>query len=194
MTLEVQARELVRAAGRPVPAFRVEGRFGGITTRSWITDVGEVVREESPMGLLVVRETPEQAQTLAVPGAIQADLLEAAALVPATPGGSTTRPPSPASRVRIDGLAGLDPADLAGRRADGDGRRRSRSATRASCVPGPRPAGLALPARPEPFIESDAPEIRAEAEKAAGGAPRPAPARRAARAPRRTPSSRRSPR
>ena len=85
MTLEVQAREVVRAAGRPVPAFRVEGRLAGITTRTWITDVGDVVREESPMGLIVVRETPAQAQALAVPGAIQTDMLEAAALVPATP-------------------------------------------------------------------------------------------------------------
>ena len=85
MTLEVQAREVVQSAGRPVPAFRVDGRLAGITTRTWITDVGDVVREESPMGLIVVRETPAQAQALAVPGAIQTDMLEAAALVPTTP-------------------------------------------------------------------------------------------------------------
>ena len=60
MTIEVQAREIVRAAGRPVPAFRVETRFAGIVTRSWITDVGDVVKEESPTGLLVVRETPSE--------------------------------------------------------------------------------------------------------------------------------------
>jgi hypothetical protein len=60
MTLEIQAREVVQSAGRPVPAFRVEGRFAGITTHTWITDVGEVVREESFIGLLVVRETKDQ--------------------------------------------------------------------------------------------------------------------------------------
>ena len=38
-----------------------------------------------PTGLLVVRETPERAQALAVPGQIQTDLLEAAALVPSSP-------------------------------------------------------------------------------------------------------------
>ena len=57
MTLEVRAREVVRAEGRPVPAFLVEGSFAGVKTRSWITDVGEVVREESAMGLVVVRES-----------------------------------------------------------------------------------------------------------------------------------------
>ncbi len=77
------AREVVEAAGRPVPAFRVETRFSGITSTSWITDTGEVVREESPMGLIVVRETAERAQALAVPGKIQTDMLEAAAIVPA---------------------------------------------------------------------------------------------------------------
>jgi transglutaminase-like putative cysteine protease len=172
MTFEVQAREVVRSAGRPVPAFRVEGRLGGITTRSWITDVGEVVREESPMGLLVVRETPEQARTLAVPGAIQADLLAAAALVPATP--RRIDDPTTVARlaVRIDDLSGLDPADLqgAGQTATG-GAIEVRDARELRS--GPAPAGLASLLRPEPLIESDAPEIRAEAEKSGGGAASP---------------------
>jgi transglutaminase-like putative cysteine protease len=172
MTFEVQARELVRSAGRPVPAFRVEGRLGGITTRSWITDVGEVVREESPMGLLVVRETPEQARTLAVPGAIQADLLAAAALVPATP--RRIDDPTTVARlaVRIDGLSGLDPAELQGTGQTATGGTIEVRDAR-ELRPGPPPPGLASFLRPEPFIESDAPEIRAEAEKGAGGAATP---------------------
>ena len=114
MTVEVQAREMVRAAGRPVPAFRVEERFAGVTTRSWITDVGEVVREESPMGLQVVRETQEQAQALAVPGAVQADMLEASALVPVRPRRIDDPRTVARLRLRIDGLTGLDAADLSG--------------------------------------------------------------------------------
>jgi transglutaminase-like putative cysteine protease len=114
MSLEVQAREVVRAGGRPVPAFRVEGRLAGLTLRSWITDTGEVVKEESPMGMLVVRETPEQAQALAVPGAVQADLLEAAALVPRRPQRIDDPRTVATLRLRIDGLSGLDPADLEG--------------------------------------------------------------------------------
>ncbi len=169
MTVEVQAREVVSAAGRPIPAFRVESRVAGITLRSWITDVGEVVREESPLGLLVVRETQAQAQALAVPGAVQADMLEASALVPA--GGKRIDDPMAVVRlrVRIEGLAGLDAGDLEG---DGQTHRDGTldvvdSRDRATQ---PTPAGLDGYRSPEPFLESDAPEIRAEAEKATAGA------------------------
>jgi transglutaminase-like putative cysteine protease len=172
MALEVQAREIVRAAGRPVPAFRVEGRMAGITTRTWITDVGEVVKEESPMGLLVVRETPEQAQALAVPGAVQADLLEASALVPVRP----TRIDDPTTvsrlRVRIEGLEGFDPRDL-----EGAGQSASAGVIEVSDLralrPGPAPSDLDAFLRPEPLLESDSPEIRAEAERAVANAATP---------------------
>lgn len=173
MTLEVQAREVVQSAGRPVPAFRVEGRLAGITTRTWITDVGDVVREESPMGLIVVRETPAQAQALAVPGKVQTDMLEAAALVPTTPRRIDDPTTVARLKVRIDGLEALDPADL-----DGAGQSASGSTIEVrdprDLQPGPAPADLPLFLRPEPFLESDASEIIAEAQKAAGS---PAPPR-----------------
>lgn len=169
MTLEVKAREVVRAAGRQVPAFRVEGRLAGVTLRSWITDTGEVVREESPMGLLVARETPEQARALAVPGRIQSDLLEASALVPK--GGRRIDDPRSVTRlrVRIDGLAGLEGKDLEGAgQSFADGAIQVVDA--GTLRPGPAPGDLERFLGPEALLESDAPEIRAEAEKAAAGA------------------------
>jgi hypothetical protein len=172
MAVEVQAREIVRAAGRPVPAFRVEAGLAGVTLRSWITDTGEVVREETPMGLLVVRETQEQAQALAVPGRVQADLLEASALVPAR--GQRIDDPRNVVRlrVRIEGLAGLDPADM-----QGAGQSRTDETLEVrdprELRPGPAPADLARYLAPESFLESDAPEIRAEAEQATAGAATP---------------------
>ena len=170
MTLEIQAREVVQSAGRPVPAFRVEGRFAGNTTHTWITDVGEVVREESPTGLLVVRETREQAQALAVPGAIRTDLLEAAAIVPTTPRRIDDPTTVARLRLRIDGLEALDPADL-----DGAGQTAASGTIEVvdprGLAPGLAPADLDRFLRPEPLLESDAPEVRAEAEKAAAGAP-----------------------
>lgn len=172
MTLEVQAREVVRAAGRPVPAFRVEGRLAGITTRTWITDVGEVVREESPTGLLVVRETQEQAQALAVPAAVRTDLLEAAAIVPKTPRRIDDPTTVARLRLRIDGLAGLDPADL-----DGAGQTEEGGTIEVVDPRGlasePAPADLDRFRGPEPLLESDAPEIRAEAGAAVAGARAP---------------------
>jgi hypothetical protein len=173
MTLRVRSREIVRAGGRPVPAFLVEARFAGITTRSWITDVGETVREESPMGLLTVRETPEQAQALAVPGWVQADLLEASAISPSRP----LRIDDPTTvarlRIRLSGLDAFDRADL-----DGDGQSLEGADVLEvrdprDLAPGPAPADLARHLRAEPFLESDAPEIRAEAQKAIAGAAEP---------------------
>ncbi len=170
MTLEVQARVVVQAAGRPVPAFRVEGRFANITTHTWITDVGEVVREESPTGLVVVRETKEQAQALAVPRSVQTDLLEAAAIVPKTPRRIDDPTTVARLRLRIEPLSGLDPADL-----EGAGQNASSGTIEVvdprGLRPGPAPADLDRFLRPEPFLESDAAEIRAEAEKGAAGAP-----------------------
>ncbi len=168
MTLEVRAREIVRAEDRLLPAFRVEGQYAGVRTQSWITDVGDVVREESAMGMVVARETREQAQRLAVPHAIQTDLLEAAALVPRTP----VRIDDPALvarlKVRLSPLDGFDPLDL-----EGAGQSRKgdvieivdAESLRATA----RPNDLAPYLRPEPFVESDAPEIRSEAERAVAG-------------------------
>jgi transglutaminase-like putative cysteine protease len=169
MTIEVQAREVVRVAGRPVPAFRVEKRFSGFITRSWITDVGEVVKEESPTGFLIVRETPERARTLAVPGQVQTDLLQTAALVPSPP----TRIDDPTTvellRLRLSGVGAFDPRDLqgAGQRVSGDV---IEVRDPRGMAPGRVDPDLGRYLRPEPLIESDAEPIRAEAEKAVSGA------------------------
>ena len=131
------------------------------------------------MGLLVVRETPEQARTLAVPGAIRTDLLEAAALVPATP----RRIDDPTTVARLRSASTASPASTRPTsRGPGSRRRaaRSRSATRATSAPAPRPADLAPYLRPEPFIESDAPEIRGGGAEGRGRR-RPPPRQRAER-------------
>jgi hypothetical protein len=165
MRIHVQAREVVQAGGRPVPAFRVESRFAGVVTRSWITDVGEVVKEESPTGFLIVRETPQQAQTLGVPGHVQTDLLQAAALVPSPP----TRIDDPTAverlRVRLSGADRFDAADLqgAGQTASGDV---IEVRDPRQLLPGPPDPDLDRYLRPEPLIESDAEPIRAEARRA----------------------------
>jgi transglutaminase-like putative cysteine protease len=167
----VGRRELVRANDRPLPAFRVELSFGGLQTTSWVTDTGEVVREESPMGLLTVAETQERAMAKAVPRNIQLDLLEASAVVPQT----KQRIEEPRDvlllRLRLEG-ADLSSADLqgVGQQVSGDTIEivdaRTLSATPDAFELGPY-------LEPEPLIESDAPEIREEAARfLEGGTPR----------------------
>jgi hypothetical protein len=168
MTVDVEAREVVRAAGRPVPAFRLRMEFAGITSTSWVTDVGEVVREESALGLIVLKETRERALALAVPGQIQQDMLQAAAVAPRGPGRIDDPRLVDRLRLRVEGLT-LDGPDLqgAGQTVAGDVLE-IRDLTAASGGPPDPDASRHL--GPEPFVESDAPEIVAEARKAAADA------------------------
>ena len=168
VVLVVGKRELVRAGDTPTPAFRVDLEFAGLHTTSWVTDTGEVVREESPLGLLTVREPAARATVMAVSGQVQTDLLAAAAVVPVTDTPFDEPRNVQRLRVRLEG-ADLSGPDLtgAGQTVDGD--------TIEIVDPKRLEAGPADPDRarylaPEPLIESDAPEIRAEAKIAVGGA------------------------
>jgi hypothetical protein len=164
VTVQIGRREIVRADGNPIPAFRVELEFAGLRTTSWVTDTGEVVREESPMGLISVRETAERATALAVPGQMRTDMLQAAAVVPVMKQRFDEPRDVRRLRMRLEGvdLSGLD-LDGVGQSADGN-------------IVEIRDAGLLMGGAadpsapkylsPEPLLESDAPEIRAEAEKA----------------------------
>ena len=167
MNVEVGQREVVRVADTVVPAFCVEMEFEGLRTTSWVTDTGEVVREESPLGMMTVREDPERAQGLAVPGRVQADLLRASAVVPRTR--ERIEDPRAVRRLRIR-LAG---ADLSNPDLQGTGQRVSGDVIEV-IDPQTLTAGTADPdvqryLEPEPLIESDAPEIVAEAELAVQG-------------------------
>jgi hypothetical protein len=137
--------------------------FAGITSTSWVTDVGEVVREESGMGLIVVKETRDRALALAVPGDLQKDMLEVAAVAPAGPGRIDDPRMIDRLRLRVEGLTAAGP-DLqgAGQSVAGDVFD-IRDMTTAPPGPGDPEAARSL--GPEPFIESDAPEILAEAKK-----------------------------
>ena len=168
VTVTVGNRSVVRSAETVVPAFRVDMEFQGLRTTSWMTDTGDVVREESPLGLMTIRETPERAQGLAVSSRVQADLLRTAAVVPVM----RQRIDEPRDvrrlRLRLDGVE-LPQGDLDGVGQSAEGNvleivdAQSLAAGRAD--PG---AGAYL--APEPLIESDAPEIRAEAEQGIRGA------------------------
>ena len=56
MSRNVGAREVVRTSDLRIPAFKVSMETAGIRVTSWVTDTGEIVREDSPAGLMTVRE------------------------------------------------------------------------------------------------------------------------------------------
>jgi hypothetical protein len=164
VTVEVGRREMVRTGSISVPAFRVEMEYSGLRTTSWVTDTGEVVREESPMGLISVREPAERARAMAVSNEMRVDLLSAAAIVPEMK--QRIDDPRDVRRIRLR-LTGanltIPEMDGAGQTIHGDvvELRDPQQITASALDP-----DLARYLAPEPFIESDAPEILAEAELA----------------------------
>ncbi len=167
VSIRVGDRTVVRANDTVVPAFRVDMDFRGLQTTSWVTDTGEVVREESPLGLITVREPAERAQGLSVPGRIQADLLQAAAVVPVTK--ERIDEPRDVRRLKLR----LEGADLSAADVDGVGQTLDGNVVELM-DPRTLKAGAADPGAQaylaaEPLLESDDPLVRAEAEAAVRG-------------------------
>ena len=169
MEVEVGKRELVNNLGRPTPAFRVQMEFAGLRTTSWVTDTGEVIREESPFGLITVRESAESARAMAVSGRLRTDMLQTAAVVPRTmPTQIAESRDVRRMRLRLDGVD-LSRADLEGvtQHLDGDV---LELRDPQHLEPGQADPDARQYLAPEPFIESDAPEIIAESATAVRGA------------------------
>jgi len=167
VSIRVGDRTVVRANDTVVPAFRVDMDFRGLQTTSWVTDTGEVVREESPLGLITVREPAERAQGLSVPGRIQADLLQAAAVVPVTK--ERIDQPRDVRRLKLR----LEGAELSAVDVDGVGQTLDGNVVELM-DPRTLKAGAADPGAQaflaaEPLLESDDPLVRAEAEEAVRG-------------------------
>jgi transglutaminase-like putative cysteine protease len=170
VTIAVGPREIVTAgARRPIPAFKIDMTFSGVTTTSWITDTGEIVREESPMGLITILETQEQATALAVSSRMQEDMLQAAAIVPRMARRQAIVEPRDVKKLRLR-LIGVDlsASDVAGSGQSIEGEFVELTDPR-DLTPSAAPGDLEQYLRAEPFIESDAPEIRTEAERMVAG-------------------------
>jgi transglutaminase-like putative cysteine protease len=167
MAIEVERREVLRVAGRPLPTLKLKTQFSGLTSYSWLTETGEIVREESPMGLIVVQEPRETATALAVPAEIRSDMYDAAAIVPKP----AQRIDDPASveylKLRLSGV------ELQALALDGGAQSLQGDVVEMrdpeAAAPGPPDEPLEALLRPETLIESDAPEIVAEAKAALQG-------------------------
>jgi transglutaminase-like putative cysteine protease len=165
--VRVGEREVVRTRDGVIPAFRVDMAYHGLTTTSWVTDTGDVVREESPMGLMTLRETPEAAQGLAVPERVQQDLLRMSAVIPVM----RRRIDEPRDVRRM--VLRLEGAAVGGHDLDGVGQSVDGSTIEIrdpqTLQPGAADPGAAAFLAAEPFLESDAPEIIAETRLALKG-------------------------
>lgn len=164
----VGRREVVRLSDTTVPAFRVDMTFQGLKTTSWVTDTGDVVKEESPLGLVTVRETADRAQGMGIPGRVQADLLKMSAVVPEEALRIDDSRDVRRLRITLEGVDLADP-DLSGvGQTAGAGTIEIQDAKLLRA--GPADPNALRYVSPEPLIESDAPEIIAEAQIAVRGA------------------------
>jgi transglutaminase-like putative cysteine protease len=173
ITVHVRGREVMSETRRPMPAFRVDTTFGGLRTSSWITDTGEVVREESPLGLYTVREPPDVARRMAVNGRTQGGLLESAAVIPVLTTKRRINDPRDVRLIRMK-VTGVDLSnpDLQGAgQTIGGNTIEIRDAR--TLRPDSRDPNAARYLAPEPLIESDDPAIHAEALAAVGDAADP---------------------
>jgi hypothetical protein len=170
LTARVGERTFVQGHTRQrIPAYEVSIRFVGLETTAWVTETGEVIREESPMGMITMRETAEQAPRMTVvSGRARTDLLEAAAIVPRMK--DRIDEPRDVRRARLR----LSNADLSGFEIDGLNQSLSGDVVELrdprELRPGPADRDLERYLAPESLIESDDPAIRAEAERAVGDA------------------------
>jgi hypothetical protein len=141
--------------------------FAGLKTSSWITDTGEVVREESPLGLITVRESAESARAMAVSRRMQVDLLQAAAVAPRMKTPIAEPRDVRLMRIRLGG------ADVSSLDLDGGAQRLRGNVLELrdpqALTPGPADPDASRYLAAEAFLESDAPEIVAEARKAVIG-------------------------
>jgi transglutaminase-like putative cysteine protease len=169
LVARVGERQMIASGSRrgSVPAFPVTMEFVGLQTTAWVTDTGETVREESPLGLITIRESAESARMMAVTINGRTDLLEAAAVVPKSKHRITE--PRDVRRLRM----ALSGADFSGFELDGvnqsfkDGILELRDPQQAP--PAPADPDVSRYLDPEPMIESDDDGIRTAAAAAVQG-------------------------
>jgi hypothetical protein len=61
MSLEVVGRERITVMDKDIDTIKITGSAGSGTLSLWVTDTGEILREESPLGFVLVAERSEEA-------------------------------------------------------------------------------------------------------------------------------------
>lgn len=61
--VKVEGKETLKIGNERFSAYRLKETFKGIVVISWISEEGKTLKEESPMGMVMVRETGEEALT-----------------------------------------------------------------------------------------------------------------------------------
>ena len=100
-TVVIEGRERIRLGDRTEPAIRLRQSFRGISVVSWVDGHGRTLKEESPAGLSLVRQTAQDARNLPA-RAVTLDIVAQTAIPLRTP--LTHLRKSDAIRLKLSGV------------------------------------------------------------------------------------------
>jgi hypothetical protein len=169
-TVIVEGRERIRIGDKMESVLRIRQRFKGISVVSWVNGEGKTLKEETPTGLSLVKESAEQAKSLPEAKSISLDLITQTAVRTETP------IPEPAQKnllkLKLSGFS-LAHFPLHGGRQQLSGdvleiQREDLRQIRSYKIP-LQERRLASYLQSTPFVQSDHPEIRRLAERVLRG-------------------------
>ena len=83
-TIVIEGREQIRVGNRLEPAIKMRQSFAGISVISWVDGRGRTLKEESPAGMSMIRQSQQDAKQLPS-RSVPLDMIAQAAITVATP-------------------------------------------------------------------------------------------------------------
>jgi len=83
INIEVEDTEEISIKGQTHRCYRIKETFQGVVLYAWVNDQGETLKEESPMGIVMIKETQQEALTAG--SGQRVDILAATAVTPDKP-------------------------------------------------------------------------------------------------------------
>ena len=169
-TVVIEGREYLRIGEQVEPAMRIRQRFNGVSVLSWIDGAGRTLKEETPAGFSLIRQSPVEAERLSATRSIPLDLISQTSIIP-------DRPIPTAQQTQLVKLK-LSGVDLKNFPLINDGRQRleqdlleiRRESNRLDSIRIPVEDRRLSPfTQSTPFMQSDHPKIRALAREILDG-------------------------
>ncbi|HLN86799.1 MAG TPA: transglutaminase-like domain-containing protein, partial [Candidatus Limnocylindrales bacterium] len=164
-SVTIEGREQIRIGGRLEPAIKLRQSFRGISVLSWVDGQGRTLKEESPAGMSLLRQSAAEAKSSSS-RAVALDIVTQAAITVSKP---ITDPQSRATvELKLSGIdLGNFPLD-GGRQRLSESRLEIRREDLSRLGTRRRPINdkqLTSYLQPTPFLQSDHPSVQALAKK-----------------------------
>jgi Transglutaminase-like superfamily len=170
-TIIVEGREQIRVGARTEPAIRLRQNFRGISVVSWVDGQGRTLKEESPAGMSLLRQSREEAKG-ASSRAVPLDIVAHTSI----PVAKTISDPESRTALQLK-ISGVNLANFplhGGRQRLSDNRleirREDPQQLSGQAIP-IKDARFTAYLQPTPFLQADHPSIRALAAKILKGEP-----------------------